>query len=65
MSRNTWAFLAGAVVGMAVGMWIGSEDRKKLQKKLRGQAKKLYEEYEGPIKEKASKIKKFVKGQLS
>ncbi|MCG8388806.1 MAG: YtxH domain-containing protein [Cytophagales bacterium] len=65
MSRNTWTFLTGVAVGIAAAMWIGSEDRKKLQKKLSEQAKKLCEEYEGPIKEKASKIKKFVKGQLS
>lgn len=65
MLRNIRPFLAGVVVGVVVAIGIGGEERKKLQKKLIEQVKRLYEEYEGSMKDKVSKIKKFVSGQLN
>ena len=64
MGRGTLYFITGVTLGVVLGRLIGPEDRHKLQEELTKQAKKLRKEYEGPIKEGAEKVKKFMKEQI-
>lgn len=57
------SFLAGIVVGTALGVLVGDEDKKRIQKALSKQAERLRREC-NPIQESAAKIKQFVKAHL-
>ena len=56
--------MAGIVVGTALGILVGDEDKKRIQKALSKQAERLRKEYKNPIQESAAKVKQFVKAHL-
>lgn len=59
------SFMAGIVVGTVLGVLVGDEDKRRVQQALSKQAARLRKEYENPIKESATKVKKFMKEHLS
>ena len=55
--------MAGIVVGTVLGVLVGDEDKKRIQKALSKQVERL-REYKNPIPESAAKVKQFVKKHL-
>lgn len=64
-NESFFSFIAGIMVGTLLGILIGDEDKKKIQRSLNKQAEKLRKEYEGPIRSNAAKVKQFVKENLA
>lgn len=64
-NESLFSFIAGIMVGTLLGILIGDEDKKKIQRTLNKQAEKLRKDYEGPIKDGAAKVKDFVKEHLA
>ena len=64
-NESLFSFIAGIMVGTLLGILIGDEDKKKIQRSLNKQAERLRKEYEGPIKSSAAKVKDFVKEHLA
>jgi len=58
------SFMAGMAVGAVMGILVGDEEKKRIQKIFSKQAAKLRKEYERPIKEGAVKVRRFVKERL-
>ncbi len=64
MKRDLISFMAGMALGAVLGALIGDEDKNRIQKALKKQARRLREEYERPFIESAEKVKSFVKEHL-
>ena len=64
MKRGFMAFIAGVAVGAVMGILVGDEEKKRVQKILSKQAERLRKEYERPMKEGAAKVRRFVKEHL-
>lgn len=64
MRRDLVSFMAGMIVGTVLGVFMGDEDKKKIQRALNKQTDRLRKEYEGPIREGTTKMKNFIKEYL-